>query len=422
MIIACFVFALTYGQTGQWINAGDLQEGINGAEAFVSYPRIYIVGGYSDSMQATVNWIRSYSRSQNKVTTIAYMLRKRKNFVAAVQDSLCYFVGGEEGIPVTGNGSIELKNTFIYLPTLIDSGLYFNRSNGIGAMVNRQLHMVGGGPEGVVTSLSNPYSFEYNPVSKVFGFLQDSTFSPTSPQEGQQCVVVGNYIYIFGGINNTVLSDIYRYNTVDHSFQKLNISLLHPRANGKAVYDSTYRKIYVFGGFNEGSAALTSGEVYSVADSDLNFLQTMPPLNHARKNFMSIMDGPNIYAFGGIDELGHTLKQVEILNTIEVSNVAGGTVLASEGYKLIQNYPNPFNPSTIIPYMLREKSVVSLNVLDVLGREVCRLVQAEQSAGKHSAVFDAKQLPSGVYLCQLRVCSASAGVQYLDSKKMLLVR
>lgn len=73
----------------------------------------------------------------------------------------------------------------------------------------------------------------------------------------------------------------------------------------------------------------------------------------------------------------------------------------AESVSLEQNYPNPFNPATTIEYSIPKKSAVLLTVHDGLGREVARLVDGEQAAGRHSIVFDATQLPSGLYYYRL---------------------
>lgn len=79
------------------------------------------------------------------------------------------------------------------------------------------------------------------------------------------------------------------------------------------------------------------------------------------------------------------------------------------------NYPNPFNPQTVIPYEIDTQTRVRLTVYDVTGRRVALLVDAEQSAGRHEAVFSGAGLASGVYLVRL-----SAAGRVLTGKMLLL--
>ncbi len=65
------------------------------------------------------------------------------------------------------------------------------------------------------------------------------------------------------------------------------------------------------------------------------------------------------------------------------------------------NYPNPFNPQTTITYSLPQTTEVHLGVYDALGREVTVLADGMQPAGRHEVVFEAVDLPSGVYLYRL---------------------
>jgi hypothetical protein len=85
-------------------------------------------------------------------------------------------------------------------------------------------------------------------------------------------------------------------------------------------------------------------------------------------------------------------------------------------FGLGQNYPNPFNPSTQISYQLSKTSQVTLNVYDMLGREVAVLVNTHQGPGHYSVDFDASALPSGVYYYRL------AADGNTSVKKMVLLK
>ncbi|HTY37636.1 MAG TPA: T9SS type A sorting domain-containing protein, partial [Bacteroidota bacterium] len=70
-------------------------------------------------------------------------------------------------------------------------------------------------------------------------------------------------------------------------------------------------------------------------------------------------------------------------------------------FALEQNYPNPFNPSTTIRYSVPAAGRVSLKIYNVIGQVVAELVSGEQGAGAHAIVWNAAQMPSGVYLMRL---------------------
>jgi hypothetical protein len=83
---------------------------------------------------------------------------------------------------------------------------------------------------------------------------------------------------------------------------------------------------------------------------------------------------------------------------------------------LYQNYPNPFNPTTTISYEIKNSGYVSLNLYDILGNKISELIASEKSAGKHSFVFDASSLVSGVYTYVLKFDGR------FESKKLMLIK
>jgi hypothetical protein len=87
-----------------------------------------------------------------------------------------------------------------------------------------------------------------------------------------------------------------------------------------------------------------------------------------------------------------------------------------ETFSLAQNYPNPFNPSTTLQYSIAQRSHVVLDVFNVLGQSVARLVDGELSAGTYRTTFDASHLSSGVYLYRLQ-----AG-DFVQTQRMVLMK
>ncbi|RKX23974.1 MAG: hypothetical protein DRP45_09250 [Candidatus Zixiibacteriota bacterium] len=90
-------------------------------------------------------------------------------------------------------------------------------------------------------------------------------------------------------------------------------------------------------------------------------------------------------------------------------------------FELAQNYPNPFNPSTSIELSLPQAGHVTLDVFNVLGQKVRRLIDQCLSAGVHRVVFDGRtswgsQLATGVYFYRLQ------SDDFSETKKMLLLK
>ena len=88
---------------------------------------------------------------------------------------------------------------------------------------------------------------------------------------------------------------------------------------------------------------------------------------------------------------------------------------------LDQNYPNPFNPATTIRYYLPRPGPVTLDVYDVSGKRIVRLIRTYQFEGNHSVGWnglDGRGAPvsSGAYLS---VLTAGGGT---ISRKMILIR
>ncbi len=94
------------------------------------------------------------------------------------------------------------------------------------------------------------------------------------------------------------------------------------------------------------------------------------------------------------------------IQTVEIPNT----------YRLYQNYPNPFNPVTKIKYGLPKNGNVKLTVFDELGKEVDVLEEGYQQANTYEAVFDATNLPSGVYYYKLETSGFS------ETKKMVIIK
>jgi endoglucanase len=93
-----------------------------------------------------------------------------------------------------------------------------------------------------------------------------------------------------------------------------------------------------------------------------------------------------------------------IIDTSKVNPVVGVREPPSSPTRFFlgQNYPNPFNPATTIGYQISTVGDVTMNVYDILGREVRTLLHEMKNPGKYEVMFDAADLPSGVYFYRLQ--------------------
>lgn len=105
-----------------------------------------------------------------------------------------------------------------------------------------------------------------------------------------------------------------------------------------------------------------------------------------------------------------------IVKTVQsmITDVSGQDQAST--FVLHQNYPNPFNPKTLISYQLSTPGFVSLRVLDLLGREVATLVNADQSPGYYEVEWHPLSSSSGVYFYQLRKGN------FAETKRMLMLK
>jgi hypothetical protein len=109
------------------------------------------------------------------------------------------------------------------------------------------------------------------------------------------------------------------------------------------------------------------------------------------------------------------VKAVNIGGESEWSPIGTFTTEVRET-KIFPNYPNPFNNSTTLRYQLSEQSPVTIEVYDISGRRVAKLVDEEQAAGVYFVPFNASSVASGTYL--LRFISGDV----TDIQKLTIIK
>ncbi|MFZ5433622.1 MAG: T9SS type A sorting domain-containing protein [Calditrichota bacterium] len=79
-------------------------------------------------------------------------------------------------------------------------------------------------------------------------------------------------------------------------------------------------------------------------------------------------------------------------------------------------YPNPFNPTTTLSFTLPQSAPVTISIHNVLGQTVYEEHLGRLNAGEHQHFFNAKELPSGVYLARVQAGEVS------QIRKMVLLK
>jgi len=150
--------------------------------------------------------------------------------------------------------------------------------------------------------------------------------------------------------------------------------------------------------------------------------------------FDVILPDPTAFYWGARYSYGHQpdpdtfveLGSKVFIGAFDTGQIVAITAVEEEGtipdeVALLQNYPNPFNPSTSIQFSLPTQSIVTLEILDVLGRSVETLVTGTLGAGHHQTRWDAG-VASGVYFARLTATPvARPEMRSVKMRKMMLL-
>ena len=113
----------------------------------------------------------------------------------------------------------------------------------------------------------------------------------------------------------------------------------------------------------------------------------------------------------------YRLKQIDFDGTFTYSKEIEVEVdFTPNEFVLYQNYPNPFNPSTTIKFSVPEATNVTLTIYNTLVQKVTELVDTKLEAGNYSYQWDARNLATGIYICELRTD------KFVSIKKMILLK
>jgi hypothetical protein len=382
-----------------------------------SNPKLFILGGYSDSLQSAVDWIQEYDILSNQWKIVGNMKARRNYFVARRWNNKIIYFGGTSSTSPHYSHMESWDMSLQTEPVVIDSNKNFERSYVTGHISGDNLYIIGGTSQQAQTGLAYILGYNLSIRSEFFSYVLQTNENP----EQHMTIFLGDFIYIYGGYFNGVKSWIKRFSISKNQLENLTSTILEPRAGGVSIYNSRLGKGFIIAGRNEIKSAIKSVEQILFYPNGTFLISSTSPINTERRNPMAVNYGNTIMLLGGFDENNKVVSSVEIL--IDPNDI-DEDILPSE-YSLFQNYPNPFNPTTNINYSIPVAGYVSLKVFDLLGREVATLVNEYKQPGIYNSKFSILNLPagrqgsqfaSGVYIYILK-----AG-NFVQVRKMVLMK
>jgi hypothetical protein len=191
---------------------------------------------------------------------------------------------------------------------------------------------------------------------------------------------------------------------------------------GKVMSGDSKERGFKISNYGNTTLTITAINITGSNANEFSINKTFPyNIMEAQSDSVSVWFNPNVVGVKDAKIIvtsndKNAINEIPIIaEATEVISVDNITVLPSS-YSLEQNYPNPFNPSTKIKYSIKDAGFVSIQVFDIFGREVTKLINLFQPSGNYEITFDAVNLTSGIYYYKLNINN------FTETKKMLLIK
>ena len=272
--------------------------------------------------------------------------------------------------------------------------------------------------------------------SSNYGVVWDST--TFNNQSVFSLSINGNYVYAGTSNNGVFASSDNGYNWIQSSLNNQTIwsltntgNILYAGSDSGVYYSSDNGSTWVH-------SSLTNQRIYSL----ITFLNYVFAGSNGNGLYLSTDFGTSWIQRNEGMIIAPIIKAIYIFNYYIFAGTQQGLIyrrplgeligvkpISEEipiAFALYQNYPNPFNPVTkikfSIPFLPLGKGeaegvgVVTLNIYDILGREVATLVNEKLSPGTYEVEWNGSNYSSGIYFYKF-----SAG-EFMETRKMLLVK
>ena len=412
---------------GQWTSMGAMPTSRYAHTVNELNGKLYVVGGANTETGVYPRTAFVYDTSSGTWTQVPL----RDNTIRAAHTSCV--VGGKLYV-VGGNDSSQTIATM----DMFDPGsgqwvtkpsMSVDRGLAACAPIGGKIYVFGG-----MRFVGTSYNFTGLRTGEVYDTTK-GTWTPVANMPtgrwGHSAAAVNGKIYIFGGRSvSEYYSSVEVYDPQTNTWSTKSNMPTFRYCLTTCVLDSL---VYAVGGWAHSGTGPLYDKV-EVYDPERDRWYTETPMPVTRAVLAGIVLDGKIFVYGG-SRTTHPLFGTSDIYRFQPGSVAavdGGLVGEVPGeFTLEQNYPNPFNPRTVIRYGLPTSCEVRLGVYDVLGREVCLLVDAKKDAGVHDVTFDGSHLASGVYLYRLQVRPPDSPIRrqarsgtddFIQSRKLILVR
>lgn len=99
------------------------------------------------------------------------------------------------------------------------------------------------------------------------------------------------------------------------------------------------------------------------------------------------------YILSDVDYANKEIKYDDFAQFVHVPEA-----IVNQEFEILSAYPNPFNPSVTLAYQLSSAEHINAKIYNSQGRMVHQLVDADSKAGSYELMWDASNMPSGVYI------------------------
>ncbi|RKX18498.1 MAG: hypothetical protein DRP35_09185, partial [Candidatus Zixiibacteriota bacterium] len=211
----------------------------------------------------------------------------------------------------------------------------------------------------------------------------------------------GNYLWMAYHINDSVMINYRGIMILNGNPSSLNTqSILIPDCEGDGFT------------VNEKISTLKSGRssdlIYANAFDDLNQTAAVGPIRFGANDEYTAV----FALLAGDDSTALAQAALAAKTKYESNNILteindDSDKLIPKSFNLSQNYPNPFNPTTTISFSLPVKSNVEIEIFNLLGQSVKKLINKSISPGSYEIEWDGtnkqgKSVSTGIYLYRLK--------------------